>query len=155
MKTEEAFWLRISRGGDDECWPWLGSVTSDGYGRTWFIDRPWLAHRLAWRFVNGEIPETTITVHGTVIRHSCDNPVCCNPQHLVAGTQLDNIADRHNRSRNGDHKGEAHGKSKITAVDVLAIRASSESHAALGRKYGMTKTGIWQIRHYKNWKHVP
>lgn len=34
-----------------------------------------------------------------VVRHTCDNPPCCNPQHLKLGTQQDNLQDARDRER--------------------------------------------------------
>lgn len=36
---------------------------------------------------------------GKVIRHKCDNPYCCNPDHLESGTQKDNVQDQIKRGR--------------------------------------------------------
>ena len=53
-------------------------------------------HRTVWEAHNAEpIPE------GMVLRHTCDNPACCNPNHLVLGTQQDNVDDMHARGRQG------------------------------------------------------
>ena len=53
-------------------------------------------HRLIYERVYGEIPP------GMVIRHSCDNPPCINPAHLLCGTQTDNIKDREERKKNNN-----------------------------------------------------
>jgi len=44
-------------------------------------------HRLAWELANGPIPD------GLSVLHHCDNPPCCNVEHLFLGTQTDNHAD--------------------------------------------------------------
>jgi HNH endonuclease len=51
------------------------------------------AHRwvAAWRY--GSVPA------GRVVRHSCDNPRCINPDHLVLGSQADNLMDARVRGR--------------------------------------------------------
>lgn len=80
------------------CWLWLGSVKNCGYGqigaktkdgrRTMFA-----AHRAAYIAFKGW-PET-----GHVIRHTCDNKLCVNPDHLLSGTQLQNLLDMKARGR--------------------------------------------------------
>jgi predicted XRE-type DNA-binding protein len=57
---------------------------------------------------------------GEVVRHSCDNPGCLNPDHLMRGSQKQNIADM--VSRNRQASGERHGGSKITWDIVVQIR---------------------------------
>lgn len=56
-----------------------------------------------------------------MLRHACDNPLCCNPDHLLTGTQQDNINDKVARGRQA--KGEAHGMSKLTTKQVERMRA--------------------------------
>jgi hypothetical protein len=51
------------------------------------------AHRVAWIKAHGPIPT------GLVVRHICDNPPCVNVDHLVLGTDADNIHDMHERGR--------------------------------------------------------
>ena len=83
------------------CWNWIGSTNKKGYGliggeingkRYAPKGRRMLAHRVSWVIHNGDIPDSD-AAHGTVVRHSCDNPKCVNPAHLLLGTQADNVKD--------------------------------------------------------------
>jgi hypothetical protein len=84
--------------GPNACWPWQGPVTVWGYGSATRNRRGHNAHRLAYIAVNGEIPREV------VVMHKCDNRLCCNPAHLEAGTQKQNIADMDAKGRRGKRK---------------------------------------------------
>lgn len=79
----------------DACMEWTGPKRPDGYGRLWFENKPWDAHRLAWHFAKGPIPE------GMFVCHRCDNPGCYNPAHLFLGTAKDNTRDSLTKGRHG------------------------------------------------------
>lgn len=90
------FWSKVDVRRPNECWPWQEKSRNEHeYG----VFRPTKesgvvkAHRFAWALANGELPGTG------KVRHKCDNPPCCNPVHLLRGTQADNIADMHERGR--------------------------------------------------------
>lgn len=74
------------------CLEWTG-FTRGGYGRVTTQGKVLTVTRLIWTLQHGEIPE------GNVVRHTCDNPKCCNPEHLVIGTRGDKMQDRFNRGR--------------------------------------------------------
>ncbi len=100
MKTSDRFWKKVRRGGPDECWPWLAGKSSFGHGRFKIGGQLFSAHRVAFVLAGGEIePLKMNQYHGTVIRHTCDNPGCCNPAHLIQGTQYDNAKDMARRGR--------------------------------------------------------
>ncbi len=86
----ERFWSKVQRAGDDECWYWRAGIVK-GYGQFWIAGKNHYAHRVSYLLTHGWMPET--------VRHSCDNPPCCNPAHLIAGTQADNMRDKHDRGR--------------------------------------------------------
>lgn len=88
------FWDRLAGTDDpDACWYFTGWLDKDSYGILMAGGRHQRAHRVAWALVNGPIPE------GLSVLHHCDRPPCCNPSHLYAGTQLENMADAMERGR--------------------------------------------------------
>lgn len=76
------------------CLEWTAGRNTFGYGTFGTGDKSTqLAHRFAWMLVNGPIPA------GMVIRHVCHNRLCCNVDHLLLGTQADNVRDMMNDGR--------------------------------------------------------
>jgi len=55
-------------------------------------------------------------------------------------------------------QGEHHPRRKLTAGDVLAIRAAYSpgaiTYEALARRYGVTKQAVHQIITRQTWRHV-
>lgn len=70
----------------DGCWEWIGAKYPLGYGAFSLNGRPVGAHRYSYQRFVGEIPV------GLQIDHLCRNPACCNPSHLEAVTQRENLA---------------------------------------------------------------
>jgi hypothetical protein len=149
---EQRFWSKIScREGENACWVWSGRPGNHGYGQLSFPGgRVMLAHRIAWELTYGPIPR------GLCVCHTCDNRLCCNPRHLFLGTNADNVADRHakGRTRTGASLGQDHGMAKLTESEVLAIRSSSDSLAAIARRFGISDVHVGRIRRGKNWRHI-
>lgn len=78
------FWKRVQIGGRDECWPWMGFITQNGYGRSSADGSQFYAHRRSHELIKGPIPL------GYTIDHLCRNKQCVNPWHLEAVTQREN-----------------------------------------------------------------
>jgi hypothetical protein len=90
--TEDRFWTRVEVHTDsDKCYLWVGSLNINGYGNFWANNKSVKAHRYSFYLHNGFYPE--------VVRHTCDNPSCVNPKHLLAGTHADNMKDASERGR--------------------------------------------------------
>lgn len=92
--TPDYFWSRADRSnGPDACWPWIAAVDSCGYGRVKVAQRDLKAHRVAYEFAVGPIPD------GLTIDHLCRNKPCVNPAHLEPVTWRENL---HRAGRMGD-----------------------------------------------------
>ena len=82
----DRFWARVQIGAPDECWEWMGSHTTAGYGNLRVApNKTDYAHRVSYRLTHGEIP------NGLDIDHLCRNRTCVNPGHLEAVTRLINV----------------------------------------------------------------
>ena len=81
------FWGHIDIKSEDECWEWKIFTTPKGYGQFQANRCTYKSHRLAYYLTYGKIPEDLY------ICHKCNNRKCCNPKHLYAGTQKENVQD--------------------------------------------------------------
>lgn len=86
---EDRFWEKVIT-FKEGCWPWVGPTDQHGYGTLSLgrvVDGRVRAHRVSWELHFGPIPA------GLNVLHACDNPGCCNPDHLMLGTQRANAVD--------------------------------------------------------------
>jgi hypothetical protein len=94
VEPEERFWPKVAKPEHpDACWPWIGDMGTDGYGKFWIDGTSKHASRVAWELTSGPVPK------GLFVCHRCDNPRCCNPAHLWLGTAQDNTADMFRKKR--------------------------------------------------------
>jgi hypothetical protein len=150
--TIARFLAKVDRRGPDECWPWTGSLDEHGYGklRVGNPGRPRHAQRVAWEIVNGD-------TGGLFVCHSCDNPICVNPDHLWLGTALDNMRDCIQKGRNSPppvRLGEANNKAKLTAEQVREVRILTIKGwpiTKIAEKFNVDKTNISCILLGKTW----
>ena len=157
LKIEERFWSRVEK--TDNCWLWRGVVRSNGYGSFAIGQKHIPAHRFVWEMLKGAPGEMHVC-------HSCDNPICVNPDHLWLGTRFDNMRDAASKGRNGmqrhpekSHfgKGEEQTNAKLKEKDVLEIRAAGtagDAPSEIAKRYGVTVSNIRLILHGKAWRHL-
>lgn len=68
------------------CWEFQGVRIAKGYGKFYYQGQLRNAHRVAYELFKGQIPE------GMQVDHfACDNPPCCNPDHLRLVTARENL----------------------------------------------------------------
>lgn len=149
---KSVFWEKVGVAGEDECWLWLASVfKDDGYGQFQLGARPHGAHRVAWFLMNGEIPD------GMQVLHKCDNPPCCNPNHLFLGTPLANMQDKNAKGRGVYLKGGDTYNARLRADDVRDMRErrkQGEQLKSIAERHGVSFQHVSDIVHRRRWAHV-
>lgn len=129
----------------------------DGYGTAKYRGSTVYLHRLAYCEAK-QIPMGDIK--GFVIRHTCDNPRCINPQHLLLGTHQDNVDDKMRRGRHTAVAGSAHYRAKLNEEAVLFIREHYKPRCkqyggvALAEYFGISPQLVSGIIKRTSWKHI-
>lgn len=154
INPEKRFWDLVDIKEDkNECWEWKGYRHERGYGYFKYEPRGKLlkTHRIAYTISKGIIPE------GLLVRHQCDNPPCCNPNHLLVGTNADNTKDKLERGRMVSQPGEKNHFHLLKAEQVIEIRKNykfggNAEFIATGKKYNVSRDCIYNIIHKKSWR---
>jgi len=149
--TVENLMRFVSPEPNSGCWLFDGSWNVDGYGRIRIEGKLVGAHRASYELHKGQIPP------GMLVRHTCDNPPCCNPDHLLLGTKKDNAADMMKRGRRVGPIGADCHSAKLTHDDVREIRrrrASGEMYTEIAKDYPVAVPNVRKAA-LRGWKSVP
>jgi hypothetical protein len=84
--VEQRFWSKVKKGNPNECWQWMAGKTSNGYGTFKYNGKTVNAHKFAYEITNGVCVPSRFHVC-----HSCNEPSCVNPNHLLPGTPKSNV----------------------------------------------------------------
>lgn len=137
------FWPKVERAGRSarDCWLWTGRLRN-GYGAIMLNGRWVGAHRVAFA-LHRSIP---LPDRSTLVRHTCDNPPCCNPRHLRPGTHQDNQRDAVRRGRHWWQKRTtavcghpfnamtSHGRRECRECAAAKRRAYDRAHPEVRRR---------------------
>lgn len=133
---DPTFWNRVQEAPEGvSCWNWTGALC-DGYGSGPGGCR---AHRRAYTLAYGDIPS------GLQINHRCNNPKCCNPSHLYAGTQSQNMRDKVDSGRFN------YRKRFLTEEQVLKMRSMNVSSAVVAREFGISRSHAKNVLNGTRW----
>jgi hypothetical protein len=108
-----------------------------GYGQLQLNGKSYYHHRLVYCKANNLDIEA---INGLEVRHTCDNPSCVNPVHLVLGTHNENMQDMFARARN-----KIPARS-LTTEQVAYIISSKSAKNILAVKFGVSYHTIWRIQ---------
>ncbi len=150
-KASARFWRAVNIKTPAECWEWQGGRHYKGYGEFMVSTKvKTKSHRFAWSDTNGEIPL------GAYVCHSCDNPPCCNPNHLFIGTSKANKEDAMRKRRHAF--GERAGRAKLKEAEVLEIRrldsVGGRTRLSLAAQFGISGRQITGICRKDSWSHI-
>ena len=122
-------------GDPEECWEWQGPRQRAGYGQLGSGKYGQVAaHRLAM-----ELDGRPLSA-GEHVCHTCDNPPCCNPAHLFAGTNADNAADARGKSlRVKSTCRRGHLKTPANTYVRVDARGYTERHCVTCRRVSQKK----------------
>lgn len=143
-----SYWALVGRGAPDACWLWRGALTGKHgyrYGRFGVLRggrvEQLYAHRLAFELTHGPLAP------GLVACHRCDTTKCCNPAHLFAGTQGDNLRDASRKGHFHVPRPTAHKVTTDELNDIDALLAAGMRQIRIAERYGVTKGWVSQYVH--------
>ena len=147
------FWDRVYSKIEQigECVVFTGCKDNCGYGRIRRDSGLVRLHRAVWERDNGNIPL------GHIIMHSCDNPACINPEHLILGTQRLNIFDMDKKGRRRTLIGSEQPMAKLTETDIPMIimrLQNGNTCVSIAKHYGVSEGLIRHIKKGRAWTHV-
>jgi hypothetical protein len=138
---------------NDGCWGWIGTLDRDGYGVVKIRGKQYRAPRLSFFAANGYWATP-------IVRHTCDNRICCNPKHLLEGTLKQNARDASIRGRlstekTSDKWGEGRGRAKLSEAQVEEIKGLYATglftQKQLGERFNVHVTTVAKIVRGKSW----
>lgn len=143
---DDTLLAKIDKNHPSGCWIYKGATDRRGYGRPCRMlfgggRKRYYAHRRSYEIHKGPIPE------GMLVLHKCDNPPCCNPEHLFLGTDADNVWDK---MRKGRHA------CKLTEDQVREIKRllPTTPQKDLAKRFKISATMISSIYKGTRWGHI-
>lgn len=138
-----AFMDKILPEPNSGCWLWTGSTNSGGYGNFWLAGKSQKAHRVSHMLFKGPIPD------GLDVMHKCDVPCCVNPDHIRAGTTLENVRELWAKKRGNPPRGERNAKARLTSDGVIRIRELDGliglPTAEIARRFEMSNSQVRRV----------
>jgi hypothetical protein len=142
LKTDVFKYITMST--SDVCWEWKQDAPLAGRdSRPTFnyAGRRHLAYRVVYELYHGvELTSEQL------IRHKCDNKMCCNPMHLEVGSHAENMKDMRERQR--------HGLPHHTVKAIKRLLANSIKHEAIAENFGVSRQTITAINNNLIYQHV-
>lgn len=150
MTIEDRFWEKVDIRTESECWEWIASKRSGGYGQFSICGKGFKSNRVAYRIAYGPFDESLFVLH------KCDNRGCVNPAHLFLGTHKENMSDMVKKKRAAS--GENHGRATLSEKDVVDIvelyNSGQHTHNSIAAIYDVDAPAIYKILNGRTWSRV-
>jgi hypothetical protein len=134
------------------CMLWLGPKDVKGYGAVFFRRNgkfiKYFAHRISYHLSNGPVPTDKC------VCHSCDNPLCVNPNHLWLGTLSENSMDRVRKGRSFKAT-SAMPHAILNEAMAIAILKDPRPQKSIAKEYSISRENVGSIKLGKTWKYLP
>lgn len=145
VSIEQRLWSKVQKEGPNECWEWQAGKNKLGYGQIKIDYNTYPAHKIAYQLTFGPVPKNLF------VCHECDNPGCCNPNHLFLGTPKQNTQDsiRKDRWVNPPLQNKL-TKRKVAIIRALLKKGSKETDIA--NLFNVCRKTINNIKNNKTWK---
>lgn len=132
---------------ENDCWLWEAGKDKGGYGKFKLYGETLLAHRVIWIWCKGDIPEHL------EINHLCNNPSCCNVDHMELVTRQGNSDYKVIQGRQA--RGETNGRAKLSNEKVIAIRelysAGGIGYREIAKRFNISYAMVGNIIRRRNW----
>jgi len=135
----DRFWSKVDTSGD--CWVWTAGVDTQGYGQFYINSVNFKAHRVSYYI--------EYKIWPVVCRHTCDNPPCVNPKHLLDGSYTDNSDDKFLRERNGV------GLTRSQVEEIRSLPLSNTIIADIAEKYNISESAARNVLNGTTWSRLP
>lgn len=150
-------WFLVQKGNFDECWEWLGCKNKFGYGNMVCSQIQYSAHRLIYALsfpntISFKAPKNKFLKE--FVLHKCDNPSCCNPNHLFLGNYDDNNKDAKAKGRSNSPKGSDHKKAKLTqeqAEQARLFNGHGWTYTEIGKMFNIHANNISKVCKYRSY----
>lgn len=128
---------------DSGCWIWQGAKGRRGYGKFSIIGNPHgVASRISYELFKGSIEDNKY------VCHTCDIPSCVNPDHLWAGTHVENMMDMVDKDRQYTKLGS------LEVYDIRKLWEQGYSQKKIMEIYKVSSSQISNIVARRIWKHI-
>lgn len=133
---------------ENGCWIWKKAKNVQGYGHFPYKRKVLLAHRASWMIFVGQLDVDIL------VCHKCDNPSCCNPDHLFLGTDKDNILDAIKKGRIIRKFHDDYKINELLVREIIALGDQGLTSGAIAKKFNISRRHAGSIVNRKSWKHV-
>jgi hypothetical protein len=127
-----------------DCWEWTKACTDHGYARASVGGKRYRASRIAaWLWLGFDLNS------GLDVMHTCDNPKCVNPAHLIPAPTKENVIDMYRKERSN------HQKMSVEKVQEFRhLRDAGHTTRSLAKRFGLNESWAGHIARGEAWAHV-